>query len=244
MKLNELNDLIYSVAPASLCAEWDNTGIMIGNPSETVSKAVVCLDATEGAVEFASKQGANVIISHHPLFFADVKNITSCDRVGRTAIEAIKNGIGILSHHTNMDCSPIGLNATFAEMCGGYDVEIISEGALFKVDTTLGEFADKIAKTFKTNVKVSSEKNKKIKKAFVVTGCGGRDKDLFEFASQNADVYVTGEIKHNCFLDYGSLIEIPHYSAEIIFCDIIEKLLKGKIEVLKYFDKPYDEINF
>ena len=69
MKLNELNDLIYSVAPASLCAEWDNTGIMIGNPSETVSKAVVCLDATEGAVEFASKQGANVIISHHPLFF-------------------------------------------------------------------------------------------------------------------------------------------------------------------------------
>lgn len=245
MKVSELNDFIYSFAPSSLCSEWDNTGIMIGDPSSDVSKAVLCLDVTEGAVKFAVQNGADVIISHHPLFYSDVKSITVRDRVGRAALEAIKNGIAVLSHHTNMDNSPVGLNATFASMCGGTDIETISDGALFNVDTTLLSLAKKISETFKTCVKVSSGNlDRQIKKAFVVTGCGGRERSLFEFARLNADVYITGEIKHNCFLDYCSVIEIPHYSSEIIFCDVTEKLLKGKIEVVKYFNKPFDEVKF
>ena len=245
MKLSELNDIIYEVAPASLAADYDNTGIMLGDPDAEVKGVLTTLDATVDAVKECEKLGYNVLLTHHPLFFKDVKSITPCNRTGKVAIEAIKNGIAVLSHHTNFDNSPVGLNALFAEIVGGKNVNLTNDGALFETSATLKELSKTIAEKFKTTLRVSGDLNKKIENAFVITGAGGRDVSSLQFAMENADVFISGEMKHNFAYDCGelALIEISHYASEKI-CNTAFKRILDKAKVLNAaFDvAPYVEV--
>ena len=245
MKLSELNDVIYEVAPASLAADYDNTGIMLGAPDAEVKGVLTTLDATVDAVKECEKLGYNVLLTHHPLFFKDVKSITPCNRTGKVAIEAIKNGIAVLSHHTNFDNSPVGLNALFAEIVGGKNVNLTNDGALFETSATLKELSKTIAEKFETTVRVVGDLNKKIEKAFVITGAGGRDSDALRFASENADVFISGEMKHNFAYDCGelALIEISHYASERICNAAFKRILdKHGVKSAAFDVPPYIEV--
>lgn len=245
MKLSELNDVIYEVAPASLAADYDNTGIMLGDPDAEVKGVLTTLDATVDAVKECEKLGYNVLLTHHPLFFKDVKSITPCNRTGKVAIEAIKNGIAVLSHHTNFDNSPVGLNALFAEIVGGKNVNLTNDGALFETSATLKELSKTIAEKFETTVRVVGDLNKKIEKAFVITGAGGRDSDALRFASENADVFISGEMKHNFAYDCGelALIEISHYASERICNAAFKRILdKHGVKSTAFDVPPYIEV--
>ncbi len=245
MKLSELNDVIYEVAPASLAADYDNTGIMLGDPDAEVKGVLTTLDATVDAVKECEKLGYNVLLTHHPLFFKDVKSITPCNRTGKVAIEAIKNGIAVLSHHTNFDNSPVGLNALFAEIVGGKNVNLTNDGALFETSATLKELSKTISEKFETTVRVVGDLNKKIEKAFVITGAGGRDSDALRFASENADVFISGEMKHNFAYDCGelALIEISHYASERICNAAFKRILdKHSVKSAAFDVPPYIEV--
>lgn len=245
MKLYELNELIYSVALKETQAEYDNTGIMVGDPEKEITGVLTTLDATVAAVRECKKRGYNVLLTHHPLFFSGVKNIMPTDRIGSVAIEAVKNDIAIVSHHTNLDVSPVGLNAYFAKKLEGKNVRIENEGAIFDTDKTLEELAKEIADEFSTTVRVSGKADKKIERAFVITGAGGRDYDALRFAMENADVFISGEMKHNFAYDCGelALIEISHYASERICGEVFKNVLSDTGIKIEHFDEPpYYEI--
>ena len=247
MKLYELNDLIYSVAPKETQADYDNTGIMIGDPNAEITGVLTTLDATVAAVNKCKEKGFNVLLTHHPLFFSDVKSIMPTDRIGAVATEAIKNGIAVVSHHTNLDVSPVGLNTYFAKKLGGKNVQPIAEGAVFEIGTSLGELANNIAEKFFTSVRVCGKLDKTIEKAFVSTGACGRDKDALHFAMENVDVFITGEMKHNFAYDCKelSLIEISHYASERICGEVFKNILSDTGLTVEHFDEPpYVEVNF
>ena len=90
-------------APLPLQESWDNAGLQLGLTEAEVSGALLCLDVNEAILDEAMRKGCNLIVSHHPLLFRGLKQITDADYVQRCVIKALKNDIVIISMHTNMD---------------------------------------------------------------------------------------------------------------------------------------------
>jgi len=109
-RIQDLLGLLHGLYPPDLAEDWDNVGLQVGDPSAPLSQVLVALDASEAAVEEARKRNCQALLTHHPLILRPLKNITPSDSTGRTALTAIRNGISILSAHTNLDSASDGLN--------------------------------------------------------------------------------------------------------------------------------------
>ena len=68
MVVGELERELLHKIPASDACSWDRTGMLVGNPMDTVRGVAVALDPTIHAVEEAHAHGANVLLTHHPVF--------------------------------------------------------------------------------------------------------------------------------------------------------------------------------
>lgn len=115
MKLKEIQQLFEKHYPSALQESYDNTGIIIGNPESTISKALVCIDITMQVIEEAIGEKCNLIVSHHPLIFRPVSKILFNTLQGSIIETAIKNNIAIYAAHTNFDNAEFGMNAVLAK---------------------------------------------------------------------------------------------------------------------------------
>ena len=76
MKIQDITSLLENIAPPSLQENYDNAGLLTGNPHWTCTGIVVSLDATEEVIEEAISNKANLVIAHHPIIFGGLKKIT------------------------------------------------------------------------------------------------------------------------------------------------------------------------
>ncbi len=67
MKLQEVIAVVESIAPPHRAAAWDRCGVQVASRREDIDCVAVCLDPTPASVRCAVEQGAQLIISHHPL---------------------------------------------------------------------------------------------------------------------------------------------------------------------------------
>ena len=74
--VRDFYEYLNGIAPFEIQEEWDNSGMLVGDMNSEVTKAAVVLDITPEAVKQAKELGANLIVSHHPVIFRAVKNIT------------------------------------------------------------------------------------------------------------------------------------------------------------------------
>lgn len=65
---NDLIGWMESWAPRSLAESWDHPGLQVGDPRRRVTKVLISLDLTEENVDLAVREGAEMVISHHPFF--------------------------------------------------------------------------------------------------------------------------------------------------------------------------------
>ena len=111
MKIAELIELIDGFAPYSAQAEYDNSGLCLGDPEEQIDAVLLTTDVTPEVVEEALDRGCNVILSHHPVIFGPLKAITPADGMrSEVLIKAIKADVALISAHTNLDACDGGLN--------------------------------------------------------------------------------------------------------------------------------------
>src|ERR1044072_5195178 len=54
-----------ALAPPAFQEDYDNSGLITGDPSLAVTSALITLDCTEEVVHEAIALGANLIIAHH-----------------------------------------------------------------------------------------------------------------------------------------------------------------------------------
>lgn len=135
--IREIAQVLEQFAPLELQEEYDNAGLIIGNPDTEISKVLIALDITEDIMEEARQTNCNLIISHHPLIFNGLKRITEQDPIQRMTAKAIRNNIAIYAMHTNLDNSLNGLNAWVCDLLGVKDCRILSpsKGLLSKLVT-------------------------------------------------------------------------------------------------------------
>lgn len=97
MKIKEIYHYINEIAPFDRALDYDNCGILLGDPEKEVTKCLICLDVTEVVLKEAVRIGAQLIVSHHPVIFHPVRQILGSSLLSRL----VKRDIAVLSAHTN-----------------------------------------------------------------------------------------------------------------------------------------------
>ena len=126
MKIQQVLDALEQFAPLPLQESWDNAGLQIGLTEAEVSGALLCLDVTEAVIDEALRRGCNLVVSHHPLLFRGLKQVSDANDVQRTVRRAIKADICVISMHTNLDNARGGVNWKIAERLGAQPTGPIS----------------------------------------------------------------------------------------------------------------------
>ncbi|MBR0535350.1 MAG: Nif3-like dinuclear metal center hexameric protein [Clostridia bacterium] len=234
MKIKEIYDLIDEAVPFSTAAEWDNTGLSVGSLDNEVSCILLALDVTSEVIEKAKEVGAQLVLTHHPLIFDGVKSIES-DSV---LYKAVQSGITFISVHTPLDIAKGGVNYSLAAMLGVENVHDVEEDEFLK----LGEIAPMSADSFAENIKRAlggsvsyTDCGKPISKVALCGGAGGSC--VYTAAQLGADALITGEAKHNQFLDSKelgvSLFSAGHYETEVHGMMLIQFILRNKFPDLQ-----------
>ncbi|MCC8144993.1 MAG: Nif3-like dinuclear metal center hexameric protein [Bacteroidales bacterium] len=125
MKITQILGVIEEFAPLPLQDGFDNSGLQVGDISQPARGILLCLDVTEEVVDEAIELGCNVIISHHPLLFHPLKNLTGKTYIERCIIKACKHDLVIYSAHTNLDNTKRGVNYYLAEKIGLQNIRIL-----------------------------------------------------------------------------------------------------------------------
>lgn len=238
VKLDKILDFINTFAPASLAEDYDNVGLLVGNKEKEVNKLLITLDIDEYVAQEANDFDCDLVISHHPLIFSPLKSVTDKNSVSRTVISLIKDDISLISAHTNFDSVKSGLCDLFFDKIADTKKRVAIEGdqenglgriAELKSESKLSDILKNIKEEFKLpTVRYVGDKDKLVTKAAVCNG-GGAD-FIYTAKEKGADLYITGDIKyHHARFAYEngmSLIEVPHYNAEFIFCEYLKKLLE------------------
>ena len=229
MKLKEVLDALERFAPLPLQESWDNAGLQIGlTGADEVSGALLCLDITEEIIDEAVDRGFNLVVSHHPLLFRGLKQITTDNPVQRTVVKAIRSGVAIISMHTNLDSAWGGVNHRIAEQLGLSDVHFLGKkdcGGVEAGNGVLGTLANPFsASDFIAHVKNRMEAKVAIcnellrRPVKTVAICGGAGDFLLpEAIAEGADAFITGEMHYHQYQGHEQqlqIVVIGHYETE------------------------------
>lgn len=130
--LSDIASFIESLAPLQTQEEWDNSGWQVlVDKKQHVSKILLTLSISEKTIDAAVKHGANLILSHHPVIFSPLKNISD-----PIFLKAIKHDISIYSTHTNWDKYKNGINRPLADLLKLKNISVLfPETNLYKLVT-------------------------------------------------------------------------------------------------------------
>jgi len=245
VKIRQVLDALEQFAPLPLQESWDNAGLQLGLTEADVSGALLCLDVNEKIVDEAIRKGCNLIVSHHPLLFRGLKQISGADYVQRCVIKALKNDVVVVSMHTNMDNALGGVNWKIAERLGLQNSRFFAQKTIDGVEAgsgVIGELpsemaADDFILLLKRQFDVECAQCNELLRRPIrkVAICGGAGDFLLDDAlRQGADAFITGEMHYHQYFGYEQRLQIcviGHYQSEQftaeIFRDIINKECPG-----------------
>ena len=81
--VSDIAKKLEAYAPLRYQESYDNSGLLIGDPSATVTGILLSIDCTEDVLKEAKEKGCNMVVAHHPLIFRGLKRITGSNYVQR-----------------------------------------------------------------------------------------------------------------------------------------------------------------
>ena len=236
MRLREIVAALERLAPLRLQDEWDNSGLQVGFPESEIAGILVCLDVTEAIVDEAVAVGCNLIVSHHPLLFKPLRQVSDATYQQRCVVRALAAGVSIYSAHTSLDNAPGGVNHKIARMLGlqklrwlaplaGEDAGSGLVGELPQSETDAAFFA-RVKQLFGVQcLRHSAPDGRQIRR---VALCGGAGAFLLRDAvAAGADCFLSGEFHyHDYFENAGVLLcELGHYQSEQYTRELLQEYL-------------------
>lgn len=240
MKLIEIIKIIEDAFPKENAYDWDNVGLLVGDKNSDIKKVLLTLDITEKTLSEAIENNCQLILSHHPILFSPIKQVTTDTAEGRIILTAARHGISIYAAHTNCDVAKTGINEHLSGLFELENAEALEENGLGRVGTlkkecTLTELCSLVKALLNLDfVRFCGEGQKIVKTVAIGSGACS---DSIPFAiEKGADVMITGDTKYHSLLDFKdkiAVIDAGHYGTEIVVCDIFKNLLSDKpVEVV------------
>lgn len=125
MKCSKIIEELEKLSPASCACDWDNVGLLAGDPGREVHTVYLALDATDEVIAEAAQAGAELLITHHPLIFGGIRRVSADDFVGRRVWALARENMAYIAMHTNFDVCVMAELA--AERMGLRDTVVLEE---------------------------------------------------------------------------------------------------------------------
>jgi dinuclear metal center YbgI/SA1388 family protein len=117
MKTGQITSVIEDMIPPALAQDWDNVGLLIGDPKREVNTILLTIDVTNEVLTEAKRLKTDLIVSYHPVIWDGLKQVTT-DGPGGLVYELVRTGISVYSVHTALDAVKGGVNDVLAEIIG------------------------------------------------------------------------------------------------------------------------------
>ena len=238
MTVQDIFNFLNKKFPTDTACDFDNVGLLVGDPDTEVKKAIIALDCTPNAIDTAVNTGAQLIITHHPIIFNPLKQVLA----GSAVYEVIKSGISVISMHTNLDIGIGGVNDCLCSTLALNNVTKVAaeDGYLLNIgELSSPLYPDDLAVYIKGRLGgavkyVGAEKE--IRRILLCSGSGGSY--LSEVLSHNCDALITADVKHNQFLDAQrlgiSLFDAGHFDTEDIVIEPLKRLLEQEFPEISF----------
>ena len=254
MKIKEIIGALEQFAPLPLQESYDNAGLQCGLTEAEALGALLCLDVTEDVLREAVDLGCNLVVSHHPLLFHGLKQVSDADLVQRCIRLAIQNDICIYSAHTNLDNAEDGVNFRISEKLGLIDVQLLSP-RMVSVGTRQGKcgsgtigylpeaedslvFLQRVKQAFGIEALQHNQLLERPIQSVVVCG-GAGDFLLPEAVRAEADAFLTGEMHYHTWFGHEQEVQIAvmgHYESEQYTREIFREIIERTAPQLPIYD--------
>ncbi len=249
MLCREVTDIIEQRFPKEYALDWDNVGLLAGRDDKEVRCIYIALDASDEVIHTAAQQGADMLVTHHPLIFSGMKRITNQDFIGRRILGLIRRDISYYAMHTNYDV--LGMAALSGSMIGLKQPEALEMtceaqegigriGQLEKA-VSLRQCCEDVKRAFHLeSVRVFGNPDRTVERIAI---CPGSGKSVIgEALKKQADVLITGDIGHHEGIDAAAqgmaVIDAGHYGLEHIFVEDMKDYLGKKLEGVQIITAP------
>lgn len=235
IKIQDVSNYLDEVAPTRLAEDWDNVGLLVGDPELEVDKIMTCLTVTPASAQEAIESGAQLIVTHHPLPFRPLKKITTENTPTRLLWDLINHGISIYSPHTGFDSAAAGINQRVCENVGltniaplkPFDNDPAGLGAGRIGDyqpTTCSDFANRLKKVFGLpNIRYVGDKAQTVQR--IASACGSGGSFLQTAIQSGCNALITGEADFHCCLEAQAqgigLFLLGHYASERFAVEVL-----------------------
>lgn len=119
-------DALY---PPQWAEDWDAVGTVVGDPDAEIAKVLFAVDPVRAVVDEALAWGADLIVTHHPLFLRGVTTVAAGTPKGRVVHDLIRHGIALHTCHTNADSPAQGVSESMALALGIVDPQPLDADA-------------------------------------------------------------------------------------------------------------------
>ena len=229
--LKQVVDVLETLYPLRYAEQWDEPGLIVGDLTAPVERIVFAADPTSAMVDNAIASGADVMVTHHPLFFRAVHEMSGLGFRGDIVRRLYRHGCALWVGHTNADAAFRGVGQAAADMFGLEDqhplVPIDDPDAshavgLGRVGTlrepvTLRDFARRVFNQVSEHgmrtaqgIQVCGDLDAMVRTVGVLPGSG--DSLFAEVRAAGVDVYVTSDLRHHPATD---AIEQARYEAKM-----------------------------
>ena len=249
MLCREVTDIIEQRFPKEYALDWDNVGLLAGRDDKEVRCIYIALDASDEVIHAAARQGADMLVTHHPLIFSGMKRITNQDFIGWRILGLIRRDISYYAMHTNYDV--LGMAALSGSMIGLKQPEALEVtceaqegigriGQLEKA-VSLRQCCEDVKRAFHLeSVRVFGNPDRTVERIAI---CPGSGKSVIgEALKKQADVLITGDIGHHEGIDAAAqgmaVIDAGHYGLEHIFVEDMKDYLGKKLEGVQIITAP------
>ncbi|MBT8268600.1 MAG: Nif3-like dinuclear metal center hexameric protein [Flavobacteriaceae bacterium] len=215
-----------SIAPLAYAEDFDNVGLLVGNPQQEVTGILVTLDTLESVVDEAIDKDCNCIVSFHPIIFKGLKKITGSNYVEKAVMRAIRNDVAILCIHTALDNALEGVNDRICEQ-----LDLLNRKILIPKEETIR----------KLTTYVPAEKHENVRKALFEAGAG----EIGKYSNCSFNIDGTGTFKGDdtSTPSYGEK-GVFHSEKEIKLTLTFQKHLESGILKALFEAHPYEEVAF
>ena len=233
LSIGELELALLVRWPQEDAFDWDNTGLLVGDPAQTVSGVAVALDPTGDAIEAAAKMGANVLLTHHPVYLDPPPRFMPSHKLATTpgvnVFTAITNGIALMNFHTALDVSAEAtrllasmLNLEFERVLEPFPTS--PEKGLGQVCSVrasdkpfkLSHLAARCTSVFGRAPRVWGDATTSVEKLVIANGSASGV--IAACVATGADCLVCGEVRYHDALDASqaglAILEVGHDASE------------------------------
>jgi dinuclear metal center YbgI/SA1388 family protein len=241
MKIRDIILQLETVAAPEYQEDYDNTGLIAGDATADCTGVLLSLDCTEDLIREAVEKNCNLIVSHHPLIFRPLRQITPGNGAGRALIAAIRKEITIYAIHTNLDNVIGGVNAGIADKIGLLNRKIlvprdgndlVGSGLIGDLKKAVSEM--ELLKQLREDFAIPVIRHSPLTGRSVsrVAVCGGAGSFLISNALQEgAQFFASADIRyHEFFGGEGQMViaDIGHFESEQFTVDLLHEVILEK----------------